>query len=251
MSAEHGHRTFRLNEDFTSRGKLTDTGRWYVTRFIEEVSASVVPGARVLDAGAGECAYKPWFAHCRYLGVDLSVGDGVWNYTNLDAFAALDALPFADESFDAVVSTQVLEHLEYPERCVTEMARVLKPGGRLLLTAPMAHFEHQVPHDFYRYTSFGLRSLVRRAGLSEPEIKPFGGMFTRWAYELPRAFTIFPDVGQRGGRFRPAALAVVPLRLVSGIVIRLLQVICLWLERFDKEKNDTLGWRLVAIRPLK
>jgi hypothetical protein len=47
------------------------------------------------------------------------------------------------------------------------------------------------------------------------------------------------------------ALAVVPIRLLSGGVVRLLQFVCLWLERFDKAKNDPFGWRLVAVKPAK
>lgn len=238
----------KLNQDFTRRGSLEDLGRWYITKFVEQTARALPAGTRLLDAGAGECAYKRFFSHCRYAAIDLAVGDREWNYVNLDAIAVLDHLPIADESFEAVLCTQVLEHLERPAESLREMYRVLRKGGRLYLTAPMAHPEHQVPYDFFRYTSFGLRSLLERAGFEQIEIRPFGGMFVRWAYELPRIWTFFPTTGLFSGRIRAAGILLLPVRLLCSLGIPLLQRLFLMLDRFDSRRDDPFGWSVTATK---
>ncbi|HEY0594056.1 MAG TPA: class I SAM-dependent methyltransferase [Thermoanaerobaculia bacterium] len=238
----------KLSEDFTRRGSLEDLGRWYVTAYVRDAARAMPAGTRLLDAGAGECAYKRFFGHCAYTAVDLAVGDTGWNYINLDVIAPLHRLPIAEASFDAVLCTQVLEHLERPAESLAEIHRVLRSGGRLYLTAPMAHPEHQVPYDFYRYTSFGLRSLIGGAGFREIEVEPFGGLFVRWAYELPRIFTFFPPAGIRARRPSAAGILLLPVRLLCSILIPALQRLLLFLDRFDSKRDDPFGWSVTATK---
>lgn len=237
-----------VNEDFTRRHKFADIGRWHVTRFIQSVAASLPPGTSILDAGAGECVYKPLFAHCDYRALDLAVGDDKWNYAHLDYTSPLHDMPIADNTFDAVLCTQTLEHLEWPRESVREIHRVLRPGGTLYLTVPMAHCEHQAPYDFFRYTSYGLRSIMTDAGFPEDniDIKPFGGIFTRLAYELPRTVGIFPPSGITNGRYELRGLALLPVKAAFLLTIRVFQCLLLGLERFDHVKNDPFGWQLTA-----
>lgn len=237
-----------VNEDFTERGKIADIGRWYVTRFVKGAAASLSPGMSILDAGAGECAYRKFFPHCRYRSVDLAVGETAWNYGNLDYVASLHALPLADNSFDAVLCTQVLEHLALPRESVAELYRVLKPEGRLFLTAPMSHGEHQTPYDYFRFTSFGLRRLCEDAGFTEVEVEPFGGIFTRWAYELPGAMLLVPGLRDREGRLSCKGAVLLPLKLLLKAVLRVMQCGCLLADRFDTARRFPLGWSVVAIK---
>jgi SAM-dependent methyltransferase len=225
---------------------MGDIGRWYVTQFVRQVARQLPSGLRLLDAGAGECAYKPFFQHCRYVGVDLAVGEPAWNYRNLDSIAELDRLPFAEEVFDAALSTQTLEHLSLPQESLLELHRVLRPGGKLFLTAPMAHAEHQLPYDFFRYTSIGLRTLCERSGFKEITVTPFGGMFVRWAYELPRALTIFPDSGLMQGSPHALGVLLLPLKMSALLAVRMLQLACMFLDRFDRRKDFPFGWALTA-----
>jgi SAM-dependent methyltransferase len=235
------------NEDFTEQARLADVGRWFVNGFVKRIAGEIAPGARVLDAGAGESSYKRFFAHCDYKSVDLGVGDSNWDYSNLDYVAPLTDLPVEDNTFDAILCTQVLEHLERPLASLCELHRVLKPGGRIYLTAPMAHAEHQTPYDFFRFTSFGLRSLLARAGFGQVEIEPFGGMFTRWAYELPRALGVFPPA-RVNGRLRLAGLIALPLKAAAFACVRATQIALLDLERLDTQKNDPFGWAVIATK---
>jgi SAM-dependent methyltransferase len=236
----------KLNEDFTAPSKLRDIGRWYVTQFVENVAHTLPPGARLLDAGAGECVYKRFFSATRYLSVDAAIGNPSWNYHNLDCISALDRLPFQDQSFDAALCTQTLEHLEWPRESVQELFRVLKPGGTLYLTAPMAHHEHQAPYDFFRYTSYGLDSICRKAGFASVQVTPFGGTFTRFAYEISRVLSVFPSAGIRKGPWQLKGILCLPIRALLLLPTRLLQLLLIAMDGLDRKRDYPLGWGLVA-----
>ena len=237
-----------INEDFSNRSKLQDVGRWYVNRFVENVATSLPTGSSILDAGAGESIYKKFFSHCNYKAIDLAVGESRWNYANLDYVGFLHEMPIENEMFDAVLCTQVLEHLEWPRESVKEMHRVIKPGGKLYMTVPMAQNEHQVPYDFFRYTSYGLESICKHAGFNDIKITPFGGLWVRWAFELPRAMSIFPSAGIRSKKPNVLGITLLPVRIATLGIMRLLQMLFLYLERFDKKKNDPWGWECVATK---
>ncbi len=237
-----------VNEDFSNRSKIQDVGRWYVNRFVENVATSLPTGSSILDAGAGESIYKKFFSHCNYKAIDLAVGESRWNYANLDYVGFLHEMPIENEMFDAVLCTQVLEHLEWPRESVKEMHRVIKPGGKLYMTVPMAQNEHQVPYDFFRYTSYGLESICKHAGFNDIKITPFGGLWVRWAFELPRAMSIFPSAGIRSKKPNLVGITLLPVRVATLGIMRLLQMLFLYLERFDKKKNDPWGWECVATK---
>lgn len=237
-----------INEDFSTRPKIQDIGRWYVTRFVENVAKILPVNSSILDAGAGESVYKKFFPHCTYKAIDLAVGESRWNYSNLDYMAPLHDMPIDDATFDAVLCTQVLEHLEWPRESVKEMYRVLKPGGKLYMTAPMSHSEHQIPYDFFRYTSYGLESICRCAGFHDIEIKPFGGIWVRWAYELPRAMSIFPATGFRNKQPNLIGIALFPCRVFMRVIVYFMQMLFIHLDKFDKIKNDPFGWSCVATK---
>jgi SAM-dependent methyltransferase len=213
--------------------------------FIERSGASMPAGARVLDAGAGDGRYRAEFAHTRYIGVDLAIGDAAVDYSGLDAICTLTGLPFAHGGFDAVLCTQVLEHVAEPLQVLQEICRVLRPGGRLFLSAPQSWHQHQKPHDYYRYTSFGLRYLLQRAGLQVEWIEPMGGYFWFLAFQLQNInFWLFP-------RNMPGRWWTWPLRLINSILFQGLgSFVLFYLDRLDKIKDETFGYVCVAMRPM-
>lgn len=237
-----------INEDFSNRSKIQDIGRWYVTSFVKEIAQNLPEGFYILDAGAGESVYKKFFSHGHYKAIDLAIGESRWNYSNLDYIGHLHDMPIENDIFDAVLCTQVFEHLEWPRESAKEMYRVLKPGGKLYITAPMAQAEHQIPYDFFRYTSYGLESICRHAGFTDIKIKPFGGLWIRWAYELPRSLSILPSSGLHGGAPNFIGIGLLPVKVVLLLLIRLLQLTCFWLDKFDRKKNDPWGWSCEAIK---
>ena len=214
--------------------------------FMEKAGASLAPAARVLDAGAGEGPFKPEFAHTRYVGVDLAIGDAVLNYGNLDAISDLVYLPFGQDTFDAVICTQVLEHVPEPSQVLQEICRVLKPEGQLFLTVPQSWHQHQKPHDYYRYTSFGLRYLMERAGLQVQSIQNMGGYFWFISFQLQNInFWLFPR-GMRGRRW------TWPLRALFGLIFQLIvPLVLFYLDPLDRIKDETFGYMCTAIKPVE
>ena len=196
--------------------------------------ANLPPGGFVLDAGAGESRHRALFGRQRYVGVDLAVGDASWDYGRLDALATLERLPFPDGSFSAAISIVTLEHLPEPLRVLREVRRVLRPGCPLLLVAPQLWEVHQAPHDYYRYTRYGLEYLLKQAGFAEFSIEPIGGYFTLLARRLMGALNFF----QRGLLwllFPLVALIALPAALVLPA-----------LDRLDEGKDYTLAYRCIA-----
>ena len=132
--------------------KLT---RISLDRFI----ASHATARRTLHIGAQNGPYAAHFPH--RVALDIRRGIGV------QIIGDTQALGIADATFDVVLCTEVLEHLPEPQQAVDEMFRVLKPGGQLLLTTRFLFPIHDAPHDYFRYTKYGLRHLLRRFEILE------------------------------------------------------------------------------------
>jgi SAM-dependent methyltransferase len=110
-------------------------------------------GEYTLDLGCGLGMYRELFPN--RVGFDIAPGPAV------DVVGDAHALPFPDGTFDRILCTEVLEHLHTPHTAIAEMQRVLKPGGTLILTTPFVFPLHDAPHDYYRYTKYGLKHLFR------------------------------------------------------------------------------------------
>ena len=166
----------RFTEEFPyERGPILD--------FVSAVAEHTAAGARVLDLGAGNAPYRELFTHANYLTSDWA-GSEHAGAARADIMASADELPVADGSFDLVLCTQVLEHVPEPAAVLRECARILVGGGRIALTVPLVWEEHEMPHDYYRYTANGLRQLLSRAGFIELDIEPRGNTFTALAQLL-------------------------------------------------------------------
>jgi SAM-dependent methyltransferase len=114
---------------------------------------------RTLDIGAQNGPYAIHFP--RRIALDITRGVGV------QIIGDAQALGIADASFEIVLCTEVLEHLPEPQRAIDEMFRVLVPGGQLLLTTRFLFPIHDAPHDYFRFTKYGLRHLLRRFEIVE------------------------------------------------------------------------------------
>lgn len=164
-------------DDRLTRQGLAHTFSLARHRLHQRLKAAIAVHVRddCLDAGSGRSPYKELLlAHGRSLtSIDIEDRAG-----ELDLAADIQNMPgVADASFDTVLCSQVLEHVPRPWDAMAEFARVLRPGGRVLLTVPHLSMIHESPHDYYRYTRYGLRSLCERAGLEVELVQPTGGLF--------------------------------------------------------------------------
>jgi SAM-dependent methyltransferase len=179
----------------------------------------------VLDVGCGRRPYEKTFfrAATRYIGTDY-----LSDRSQPDIISSADHLPFADESVNTVVSTEVLEHVPDPVRVLNEMNRVLKPEGCLILSTPMYWPRHEVPYDFFRYPYDGLLHLVKG---SHFEVVT---MFNRG-----RSYAFVGQVIQHVQPFNFPPLTW------------LINTFFLWCDRHLDHDAITMGWTLVARKPLR
>ena len=130
---------------------LTDRQLW-----VKNTLAKVSKGSRILDAGAGECQYKKYCTHLNYVSQDFNEykGDGngagmqtgIWDTTSIDIVSDIISIPEPDQSFDAIFCTEVFEHIPDPILAIKEFHRLLKPGGKLIITAPFNSLTHFAPY---------------------------------------------------------------------------------------------------------
>ena len=128
---------------------------------------------RLLDVGCGSKPYQELFAVDDYIGLDID-NEASRNRKIADYFYDGKTFPFNEDEYDSVLCNQVLEHVFNPDEFLSEIKRVLKPGGRLLLTVPFVWDEHEQPHDYARYSSFGLKALLDKNGFNVIGYKKIG-----------------------------------------------------------------------------
>jgi SAM-dependent methyltransferase len=178
---------------------------------VSQFSGGLPPGSRILDAGAGNAPYAELFGHCDYVTADW--GNSPHEHAaGSDIVASLDALPVSDASFDAVLCTEVLEHVRHPESVLAELARVLVPGGRLCLTVPFVWPLHEGPFDFFRYTPFALRDMLEAEGFQEVAVEPTSGFLSTLAQVADMSWWLYR---------RPAPLLT---RLREKVLLRLIRM---------------------------
>ncbi len=137
--------------------KVGNSNEAYRVDWIEKALKKIPAGATILDAGAGESQFKKFCGHLNYVAQDFAQYDGsgdvglqtgTWDNSKLDIVSDITAIPRPDASFDAIMCTEVLEHVPDPVAALTELNRLLKPGGHLLITAPFASLTHFAPYHF-------------------------------------------------------------------------------------------------------
>ena len=200
--------------------------------------ASQLTGDLVVDVGCGWQPYRSFFDHFqRYVGLDIAV------HRHPDVISTADHLPLASGIADAVLCTEVIEHTCEPKQVCAELARVLRAGGVLLLSAPMSWNLHYEPYDYYRFTRHGLVYLLEQAGLEVMKVIRVGGLISligaRLADVIQRKLQCLPVVDRLKGRSVLATLLVLPVNLCFMVLASL----------FDRlDDSDAIGWLVVACK---
>jgi SAM-dependent methyltransferase len=132
----------------------------------------------LLDFGCGAKPYKQLFSHCKsYVGVDYEGAGHSHTGEEIEYFYNGKTLPFTNESFDSIFASEVFEHLFNLSEIIPELNRVMKTGGRLLVTCPFAWPEHEKPYDYARYTLFALTSVLEANGFKMIKTDKSGNFF--------------------------------------------------------------------------
>jgi SAM-dependent methyltransferase len=165
--------------------------------WLSEKISSLSPGLRLLDAGAGELRNKPLCNHLIYISQDIcqyeGKGDGYglqtgsWCTDQINIICDITNIPEPDESFDVILCSEVFEHIPDPLLAVDEFARLLKPGGLLILTAPFASLVHFAPYHYLSgFSKYWFEYHLPRKGFEIIELQPNGDWFSYLKQELAR-----------------------------------------------------------------
>lgn len=195
-------------------------------RWIEQQAKRVPKGSKVLDVGAGEGLYSPYFSHCQYTAQDFTQTPGM-TYGKVDVVSDITEIPLKSNTFDTILCTEVFEHVPHPEKALAEIVRLLKPGGKLIFSAPLGSGQHQMPYHYYGgYTRSWYEKFFPENDLKIVSLKPNGGLFGHLIELLWRSqpFTIEPWKKAGGAK-----------RIMAGfaqIFIYNLPIVFLW--QFEK-----------------
>ncbi len=166
-----------MNTAFLPDFKYIFTNPFFITRRCLYVNiryfSRYFTSGTLLDIGCGTKPYRELFSVEKYVGMDYAKEGGNTNPL-ADIYYDGKIFPLGNDSCDSVLATEVLEHVFNPVEFLLEIRRVLKPGGLCLITVPFVWDEHEQPYDYGRYTSYGLKHLVRVAGFEILEYRKTG-----------------------------------------------------------------------------
>jgi SAM-dependent methyltransferase len=195
----------------------------------------------VLDVGAGAQPYRPLMpADARYPAIDVNLASEGFGYEMPDTeYYDGDVWPVADASIDVVLATETLEHVPDPAQFLAQARRVLRPGGKLILTVPFAARWHYIPHDYWRYTPSSLNNLLGEAKFGEVRVTARGDETTVAVYKLMAL--MLPGLFPPGGGFGPK-------RLLAFLLLPLIFALAMVGQVSLRSEGgvDCLGWTVTA-----
>ncbi len=234
---------------------ILDPENTSIEKSLIEQSAQLPKGALILDAGAGKRPYKNIFKGLDYQSTDMP--GGFYDQPH-DFECELHNIPKDNNTYDAVVLTQVLEHVPDPEAVLAEISRVLKPSGKLLLSAPLNGPLHGEPWHYFQFTHYGLSQLAQKTGFQITEIEKIGGAFWLIGKRLPVAFKKFlkqydPFRAKKRNQNIVFTTFMTLLLLPTWFVLYLpsayiIRPLFYYLDHLDREKSFTTGYTAVFVK---
>ncbi len=191
-------------------------------KWVNEALLKLLPGKRLLDAGAGTQRFRSFCSHLEYVSQDFCEYDGSgdgsalqsgsWDTSKTDLISDITSIPAEDQSFDAILCTEVIEHVPDAVAALKEFSRLLRPGGELILTAPFCSMTHMAPYHFYSgFNKFFYAHNLTAIGFSIIELIPNGDYEENTAQELRRIAGMYQN---------PPIL----IRICIGVLLRFLKL---------------------------
>jgi ubiquinone/menaquinone biosynthesis C-methylase UbiE len=207
-------------------------------KWIEDTLKKIPEGLTILDAGAGESQFKKFCDHLKYIAQDfgeysgdgeIGLQTGTWDNSKLDIVSDILSIPLPDHSVDAIMCTEVLEHIPDPIGAIKEFSRLVKPGGYLLITAPFASLTHFAPYHFASgLSSFFYEKHLPHNGFEITELQLNGNFFEYVAQENRRIKSIAKKYAGKN------------LNVFQKIIIHLNLYILQGLSKRDKGSSELL-----------
>lgn len=191
----------------------------------------------VLDIGCGNKPYEPIFKGLinKYVGCDIIQS----NLNKVDVLSPANKIPLNDNSFDTVISTQTIEHVEDYQGLVNEAYRLLKPNSYFILSGPFNWQLHEEPYDFFRFSQHGFEYVVKKAGFELIEIKENGGMWSVVGQNI-----LINITNDHPGRSK--SIKKLMNLMKKSKVISFLNHFFEWLDKKDYNSINTINYVIVA-----
>jgi ubiquinone/menaquinone biosynthesis C-methylase UbiE len=190
---------------------------------------------KMLDIGCGDKSKRYLVGEYVEEHIGLDHEGCLHNKTNIDLIGTAYEIPEKSETYDCVLCTAVLEHLENPQKALHEAYRVLKPGGYVIYTVPFFWHIHEAPRDFYRYTRYGLEYLFEAADFEIVEIKPLSGFWVTFGSEM---------------NYYINSITPRYLRFISNIFIVINNIVFQFFNRIDQKihpASDKWTWMYMVV----
>jgi len=230
-------------------GTINDAPR---VEWLKKTLKKIPKGSRILDAGAGEQQFKKFCKHLKYVSQDISQYDGhgdntglqtnEWDFTGIDIISDIVDIPESDSSFDAIMCTEVFEHIPDPVLAIKEFSRLIKSGGTLIITAPFCSITHFAPEYFSNgFSPYYYQKNLTAHGFMVKEITPNGNYFEYLAQEIRR----LPEVAKKYSTYNDSLINI----LAAKKMLQMLQ----GFSDHDTGSNELLcfGYHVVAKRSSK
>ncbi len=216
--------------------------------FVKGFSKIISSNSIVLDIGAGHAPYKELFAHCKYITQDFCQLDetaqrGGEGYSKIDVVSDIVAVPLDSQSIDVIICTEVLEHVPDPISAIKEFSRLLKPGGKVLITTPLCSFLHQEPYHFYGgFTPFFYDKHLSDNGFSTIVSEFNHKYFSFIAFDLIRFYKMYLKL--------PLLFIVLlfPLVALTTPLTGILYLLRDFWDKYDKTNRYTFALNVTAIK---